>query len=109
MDSNPIDPGMVEQAFIGMIEKIRSNIHLDQLKAMCKHQNDIEKIDKIEFEQGDIVPHNGQVACRLDFKIYFSHNYSLLLDRKGKLIELSDRLQDKLINKDNLDGGISSI
>ena len=90
VDSNSVDPGMIEKAFIDLIEKIKSNIHLDQLKAICKQQHGIEKIDKIEFEQGDIIPHDGQVACRLDFKISISYNLSLLLDRKGKLIKKSD-------------------
>ncbi len=90
VDSNGVDPGMIEKAFIDLIEKIKSNIQLDQLKAICKQQHGIEKIDKIEFEQGDIIPHDGQVACRLDFKISISYNLSLLLDRKGKLIKKSD-------------------
>jgi hypothetical protein len=102
VDSNTVDPGMIEQAFNDMIEKIRSNIHLDQLKAICKHQHDIEKIDKIEYEQGDIVAYNGQVACRLDFKISTSYNLSLLLDRKGKLTELSDRLNHPGFDGDSI-------
>jgi hypothetical protein len=79
---------MIEEAVIDLIEKVKSNIQLDQVKAICKHQHGIGKIDKIDFEHGDIVTHNGQVAFKLDFKI--SYNLSLLLDRKGKLINKAD-------------------
>ena len=88
MDLNAVNPGMIEKAVSDLIEKVKSNIQLDQVKAICKHQPDIEKIDKIDFEHGDIVTHNGQVAFKLDFKI--SYNLSLLLDRKGKLINKAD-------------------
>ena len=90
VDLDAIKPDMIEAAINDLIEKIRSNIHLDQLKAICKHQHGVEKIDKIEFEHGDIVSHNGQVACKLDFIISISYNLSLLLDRKGKLINKYD-------------------
>jgi hypothetical protein len=54
---------------------------------LCKNQNGLEKIDKIDISQGDIVTHNGQIAFKLDFKI--SYYLSLLLDRKGNLINKS--------------------
>ena len=88
MDSNAVNPGMIEKAVIDLIEKVKSNIQLDQVKAICERQLGIEKIDKIGFKHGDIVTHNGQVAFKLDFKI--SYNLSLLLDRKGKLINKAD-------------------
>jgi hypothetical protein len=88
VDSNAVNPGMIEKAVIDLIEKVKSNIQLDQVKAICERQLGIEKIDKIGFKHGDIVTHNGQVAFKLDFKI--SYNLSLLLDRKGKLINKAD-------------------
>jgi uncharacterized protein YjbI with pentapeptide repeats len=90
VDSNGVDPDVIERAFIDLIERIKCNIDLDQLKAICKHEHSIEKIDKVEFEHGDIVPHSGQVTFRLDFKISVPYNLSLLLDRRGKLIKKSD-------------------
>jgi hypothetical protein len=94
VDSNAVNPDMIEKAVIDLIEKVKSSIQLDQVKAICKHQHGIETIDKIDFKHGDIVTHNGQVAFKLDFKI--SHNFSILLDRKGKLINKPD--QKKLYN-----------
>ena len=88
MDLNAVNPDMIEEAVSDLIEKVKSNIQFDQVKAICKPQDFIEKIDKIDFKHGDIVTNNGQVAFKLDFKI--SYNLSLLLDRKGKLINKAD-------------------
>jgi hypothetical protein len=90
VDSIAVNPGMIEKAFNDLIEKIKANIQLDQVKAICKHQHGLEKIDKVVFKSGDIVTHNDQVACRLDFKISIFYNLSFLLDRKGKLIKKAD-------------------
>jgi uncharacterized protein YjbI with pentapeptide repeats len=88
VDSNAVNPNMLEKAVIDLIEKLKSNIQLDQVKAICKHQHGIDKIDRIDCTHGDIVTHNDQVAFKLDFKI--SYNLSLLLDRKGNLIKEAD-------------------
>jgi hypothetical protein len=79
-----IDKAKLNEAVIDLIEKIKSNIQLDQVKEICKHQHGIGKINEIDFEHGDIVTHNSKVAYKLDFKI--SYNLSLLIDRRGKLI-----------------------
>ena len=83
-NSKAINPDMIDEAVIDMVEKVKSNIHLDLVKAICKHKHGIEKIDKIDFENGDIVTHNDRVAFKLDFKI--SYNLSLLIDRKGNFL-----------------------
>jgi hypothetical protein len=88
VDSNAVNPNMLEKAVIDLIEKVKSNIQLDQVKAICKHQHGIEKIDQIDITHGDIVTHEDQVAFKLDFKI--SYNLSLLLDRKGNFIKKAD-------------------
>jgi hypothetical protein len=38
VDSNAINSGMIEKAVIDLIKKIKSNIQLDQVKAISKHQ-----------------------------------------------------------------------
>jgi hypothetical protein len=83
MDLDAIEPARIEEAIIDMIDKVKSNIQLDQLKAISKNKNFIDKIAEIDFSQGDIVIYNGQVAFKLDFNI--SYNLSLLLNRNGKL------------------------
>ena len=88
MDLDAVKPDTIEEAVSDLIEKVKSNIQFDQVKAICAHKHFIEKIDKIDFKHGDIVTNNGQVAFKLDFKI--SYNLSLLLDRKGKLINKAD-------------------
>ena len=88
VDIDAVKPDTIEKAIGDLIERVRSNVQLDQVKALCKNRNGIEKIDRIDFTHGDIVTHNGQVAFKLDFKI--SYNLSLLLDRKGNLINKPD-------------------
>ncbi len=84
MDSKSVKPNLIDEAVIDLIKKVKSSIHIDQVRARCKQQPDIEKIAKVDFEQGDIVTHNDQIAFKLDYKI--SYKLSLLLDRKGNLI-----------------------
>jgi uncharacterized protein YjbI with pentapeptide repeats len=84
VDLAAVNPDTIEKAIGDLIYKVKSNVQLDQVKSLCKNQNGLEKIDKIDISQGDIVTHNGQIAFKLDFKI--SYNLSLLLDRKGNLI-----------------------
>jgi hypothetical protein len=38
VDPNAVDSGMIEKAVIDLIKKIKSNIQLDQVKAIGKHQ-----------------------------------------------------------------------
>jgi len=87
MDLNAVKPDMIEKSIGDLIDKLKSNIQFDQIKALCKDQHGLGKIDKIDITQGDIVIHDGEVA----FKFYcrISHNLSLLLDRKGKLININ--------------------
>jgi membrane-associated HD superfamily phosphohydrolase len=88
VDLAAVDPDTIEKAISDLIDKVKSNLQLDQVKTLCKHQHGLEKIDKIDITQGDIVTHNGQIAFKLDFKI--SYNLKLLVDRKGILINKSD-------------------
>jgi uncharacterized protein YjbI with pentapeptide repeats len=86
VDLNAVNPNMIEEAIVDLIEKLKSNIQFDQVKAICAHKHFIESIDKIDFKNGDIVTHDGKVAFKLDFNI--TYNLSLLLDREGKLINV---------------------
>ena len=88
VDLTAVKPDTIEKAIGDLIDKVKSNVQLDQVKTLCKHQHGIEKIDKIDITQADIVTHNGQIAFKLDFKI--SYNLSLILDRKGNLINKPD-------------------
>jgi uncharacterized protein YjbI with pentapeptide repeats len=83
---NAVKPAIIEEAINGMIEKVKSNIKFDQLKAICKHQHFMESIVKIDFNKGDLVTHNDQVAFKLDFNI--TYNLSLVVDRKGNFINV---------------------
>ena len=84
VDSKAVKPNMIDEAVLDLIKKVKSSIHIEQVQARCKQQPDIDKIAKVDFEHGDIVTHNDQVAFKLDYKI--SYKLYLLLDRKGNLI-----------------------
>lgn len=83
-NSKAINPDMIDKAVIDLVDKVKSNIQSDLVKAICKHKHGIEKIDKIDFEHGDLVTHNDRVAFKMDFKI--TCNLSLLIDRKGNIL-----------------------
>jgi len=87
MDLNAVKPDMIEKSIGDLIDKLKSNIQFEQIKALCKDQHGLGKIDKIDITQGDIVIHDGELAFKFDCRI--SHNLSLLLDRKGKLININ--------------------
>ena len=67
-----------------LIEKIKSNIDLEQVRAVCKEQHGIETVENIDFEKRDIVNYKGKIAFKLDLKISF--DLSILIDRKGNCI-----------------------
>lgn len=91
MDLNAVKPDIIEKSIGALIDKVKSNIQFDQIKALCKDQHGLEKIDKIDITQGDIVIHDGELAFKFDCRI--SHNLSLLLDRKGKLININRSIE----------------
>ncbi|MEJ2114188.1 MAG: pentapeptide repeat-containing protein [Flavobacteriaceae bacterium] len=91
MDLNAVKPDMIEKSIGDLIDKLKSNIQFEQIKALCKDQHGLGKIDKIDITQGDIVIHDGELAFKFDCRI--SHNLSLLLDRKGKLININRSIE----------------
>ena len=107
VDSKIVDHGLVEKAVRELFDKVKSDIRFDQVKTICKDQNGIESIDKIDFEHGEIVTHNDQVAFKLNFKI--SYDLSLLIDLLGNYIisfpeKKSNNFGEKLIEKSHVNG-----
>ncbi|MBW2488923.1 MAG: pentapeptide repeat-containing protein [Deltaproteobacteria bacterium] len=92
VDPKSVNPEKIEAAVANLINQVKSDIPVDQVKARCKQQPDIEKIATVDFVRGDIITHDDRVAFKLDYKI--SYKLSLLLDRKGNLImDYPDRLE----------------
>jgi hypothetical protein len=69
-----------------LIEKIKSNIDLEQVRAVCKEQHGIETVENIDLKDGDIVTHRDQVAFKLDFEIRFV--LPMLIDLQGNCISV---------------------
>ena len=93
MSTITVGTQVVEDAKRELIEKLKSNIDLDQVKAICKDQYGIEMIEGIDLNHGDIVSHNDQVAYKLDFDIRFS--MSVLIDNEGNCISTSLKSNDE--------------
>ena len=83
MDSNVINQNRIAEAVGDLIKKVTSNIDPNKLRAICKPHYDIEKIDKIDFERGDIIAQNDQLTFQLDYKI--SHKLTVFIDRQGNI------------------------
>jgi hypothetical protein len=84
MDTITVGEHVIEDSIRDIIEKIKSNIDLEQVKAVCKEQHGIETVENIDFKNGDIVAHNDQVAFKLDFEIRFV--LPMLIDRHGNCV-----------------------
>ena len=93
MSTITVDTHVVENAKRELIEKLKSNIDLDQVKATCNEQYGIEMVEGIDLKNGDIVSHNNQVAYRLDFDIRFS--MFMLIDNEGNCINTSLKKNDE--------------
>ena len=83
VDSNVINQSRIAEAVGDLIKKVNSSIDPNKVKAICKSQYGIEKIDKIDFERGDIIAHKDQLTFQLDYKI--SHKLTLFIDRQGNI------------------------
>ena len=86
MGTVTIGQNVIQDGILELIEKIISNIHLKQVKTICKKQHCIEMVENIDFKNGDIVANNDQVAFKLDFEICFV--LPTLIDRKGNFISV---------------------
>jgi hypothetical protein len=93
MSTITVGTQVVEDAKRELIEKLKSNIDQDQVKAICSEQYGIEMIEGIDLNHGDIVSHNDQVAYRLNFDIRFS--ISVLIDNEGNYISTSIESNDQ--------------
>ena len=69
-----------------LIEKIKSNIDMDQVRTVCKEQHGIETVENIDLKDGDIVTYKDQVAFKLDFEINFL--LPVMIDRQGNCIRV---------------------
>lgn len=67
-----------------LIEKIKSNIDLEQVRAVCEEQHGIATVENIDLKDGDIVTYQDQIAFKLDFEIRFV--LPVMIDRQGNCI-----------------------
>jgi hypothetical protein len=100
VDSNLVNNDILENAVNELIEKVRLKVSTEQIKKICEDQNVIDSIEKVDYEHGDLVTHNNQVAFKLNFKV--SYNLSLLIDRNGnRIVESPDEESEKPIVLEN--------
>jgi hypothetical protein len=84
---------VIEDAKRELIEKLKSNIDLDRIKAVCRDQHGMEMLDGINFKHGDIISHNGKVAFKLDFEIHFT--LPVMIDEEGNYVEALSQNADE--------------
>jgi hypothetical protein len=81
MNQLTIREDIVSTAKQELLEKINANIDMDRIREICADQYGLQNIDAIEFKEGDIVAHEGQVSYKLEFVVCFS--LPLLIDENG--------------------------
>lgn len=89
MNRVTVSAQVLEDAKHELIEKLKSNIDLDQVKSICREQYGLEAIEGLDIRNGDIVSHNDQVAFRLDFEIRTM--MSVFIDKEGNCTSTSLR------------------
>jgi hypothetical protein len=84
---------VINDSIAELIEKIKSNIDMEQVRAVCKEQHAIATVENIVLKDGDIVPYQEQVAFKLDFEIQFV--LPVMIDRRGNCISVLAMDSDK--------------
>jgi hypothetical protein len=67
-----------------LFERIKSNINLDRVREICADLYGVKDIHSLDFKNGDIVVHDGQIAYKIEFDVRFA--VPLLIDEEGNLL-----------------------
>ena len=100
---------LVEPKVISKEEKIlfhfmNAVLELETVKKFFWEKYKLELLQKTDFNEGDIVIYNNQVAFRLAFDAHVS--FSILIDRSGKYMGFANHNDD--ISVPNNDSGIQT-
>lgn len=69
-----------------LIDTITGDLNWDSIEHFIRNKHHIALEDDIEFQKGDIVVHNNEIAYKLDFKIRVS--LSVVFNRQGECIDV---------------------
>ncbi len=70
-----------------LIDSITGDLDWEAIDKIFKEKHGLSLSDDVEFKNGDMVIHNGQIAYKLDFDVKVT--LSVLSDRKGECLGLS--------------------
>ena len=83
-----------------LIDTIISDLDWDSIEKVVKERHKLSIQDDVEYQQGDIVVYNNQVAYKLDFEVKMT--LSVVFDRNGNYLSIAT-------SADSEDGGNSSV
>lgn len=81
-DSEVIKNGEAE-----LIDSITGDLNWQVIETLLKEKHNLGLQDEVEYKQGDLVIHGGQIAYKLDFDVKVT--LSVLFDRQGNCLDLS--------------------
>lgn len=92
-----------------LIDTITGDLNWDAIEKIFKEKYNLGLQDDVEYQQGDIIVHNNQIAYKLDFEVKV--RMSVLFDRKGDCLdviangeEMVGGGEEDLGSGENLDG-----
>ena len=71
-----------------LFDRLKANINLDRVREICADLYGVRDIHSLDFKNGDIVVHDGQIAYKIEFDVRFA--VPLLIDEEGNLLGTQD-------------------
>lgn len=84
MEKTVMGTNVYEEGKRDLVEKVKSNIDLEQLREYCNEQLGLQSIKHIDLQEGDIISENGDVMIKLDIDIRLP--LSIFIDKEGKCV-----------------------
>ncbi len=69
-----------------LIDTITGDLNWDSIEQIIRKKHHIALEDDIEYQNGNIIVHNKQIAYKLEFKIRVS--LSVVFNREGECIDI---------------------
>ena len=82
-----------------LFERLKSNINLDRVRQICAELYGVKDIQSLDYKNGDIVVHDGQVAYKIEFDVRFA--VPLLIDEEGNLLGTQEIEAEKTVSQED--------
>ena len=84
-----------------LIDTIISDLDWDSIEKVVKERHKLSIQDDVEYQQGDIVVYNDQVAYKLDFEVKMT--LSVMFDRNGNYLSIATSADSENENTEKSD------